>query len=473
MKLQLSPYCRFIESNDDCIFAFNTLKSGSLRNISKDMRMILESMKAPTSAYHVASNFGVSPADLHSFLDIAKDAWLLQEEGADQRSILACEMEKIQQSAEKGNLLGSLAINTTLNCNLRCSYCFVPQIADSSADRKQSLASLPTLPPGEAYKTTSDFLQFVNTIDPNREIGIGLIGGEPLLALSTVRAVLSAVEAHKKLGKKIVVGITTNATIVSPEIADMLQKHEVSTIVSLDGLETVHNKGRRYASGMGSFQKVIKGIQVLRNAGIEVIIQVTVGNHNWNNIDATFFKLLRSLGVKLVGLNFDDSSNWEFPKAEDILKMVVTLFEIAADHSICLSGFWYKPLSNMIRGNYSFCGTGQGGNLHLEADGSIYACNRSHRCLAYESQLKDAISSFEFKALSNRLPGRLSRCIGCFLEGHCIGGCVAIAQHRFGGDVNAIDERMCDIYRTIVPELLKHKAIRETLFNSQSSMALL
>ena len=60
--------------------------------------------------------------------------------------------------------------------------------------------------------------------------------------------------------------MTTNATLVSDEIADFLMRHDFNIIVSLDGPEELHDANRIMVDGKGSYTKTVQGIKKLLEA---------------------------------------------------------------------------------------------------------------------------------------------------------------------------------------------------------------
>lgn len=65
---------------------------------------------------------------------------------------------------------------------------------------------------------------------------------------------------------KMTFAMTTNATLVSDEIADFLMRHDFNIIVSLDGPEELHDANRIMVDGKGSYTKTVQGIKKLLEA---------------------------------------------------------------------------------------------------------------------------------------------------------------------------------------------------------------
>lgn len=65
--------------------------------------------------------------------------------------------------------------------------------------------------------------------------------------------------------KEITHNITTNATLLTPDKVEVLEKHKVSLMISLDGNREIHNKNRVFAyNNQGSYDAVIDNIKQIR-----------------------------------------------------------------------------------------------------------------------------------------------------------------------------------------------------------------
>lgn len=151
----------------------------------------------------------------------------------------------------------TITLQVTQNCNLRCQYC--PYTGNyytnrTHSDKKMSLAMA---------KKGVDFLAEHSRYA--KEVSISFYGGEPLLEVDLIAEIINY--AKSLIGnKEIVFAITTNGTIMTERIMQLLSENKVRLLFSLDGPESVHNINRKYISGKGSFKDVIKNIELLKKA---------------------------------------------------------------------------------------------------------------------------------------------------------------------------------------------------------------
>lgn len=165
--------------------------------------------------------------------------------------------------------------NITRKCNLRCLHCYAD--ADASAAREEAGAD-------EAKQL----------IDELAEFGIPVLlfsGGEPL-----TRPDLPELAAYaSKAGLRTVV--STNGTLITPEVAQALQNAGVSYVgVSIDGTEETHNLLRGHPK---AHAQALDGLGHARRAGLKAGLRITLTRSNQNQIK-DIFKILREREINRV-----------------------------------------------------------------------------------------------------------------------------------------------------------------------------
>ncbi|SDG07942.1 uncharacterized protein SAMN04488542_12558 [Fontibacillus panacisegetis] len=149
-----------------------------------------------------------------------------------------------------------ITFEMTERCNLRCKYCIYHEGEAGFRTFGSRDIDLDTC------KKAVDLL----SKSTKEEVHITFYGGEPLLRFDIMRDTIeySKVKLHNK---KVFYNMTTNATLMTEEIANYwasLEHH--STLVSLDGPEWIHDKNRVYCDGKGSFKSVMRGLKRLVEA---------------------------------------------------------------------------------------------------------------------------------------------------------------------------------------------------------------
>lgn len=153
--------------------------------------------------------------------------------------------------------LHDLVLQVTRNCNMKCRYC--PFSGDGTMNRQHQKYSM-------NWGTAKASIDFVYERSKNSKVmQIGFYGGEPLLEYDLIE---QTVEYCKKLfyNKELIFTITTNGTILNPQIIDFLADNKFRLVISVDGPEAVHDRNRRFAKdGRGTFLYVYENIVRIRD----------------------------------------------------------------------------------------------------------------------------------------------------------------------------------------------------------------
>lgn len=145
-------------------------------------------------------------------------------------------------------------------CNLDCTYCFYlekEKLYPSNKNWKMSERVL------ESY-----IKQYINVQQTN-EITFAWQGGEPtLLGVDYFKRII---ELQKKYanGKLIYNTFQTNGVLLNDEWGKFFADNNFLVGLSIDGPEDIHNKYRVYKGGQNSFNKVMKGLELLKKHNVE------------------------------------------------------------------------------------------------------------------------------------------------------------------------------------------------------------
>lgn len=145
--------------------------------------------------------------------------------------------------------LEMIILEVTERCNLRCGYCIQEHGTNDMDPDVMKKAIL-----------------YLKTHSPkNERVGIVLYGGEPVLCFSSISG---CVEYAKQLfrDKGLDFSVTTNGTLVTPEIARFFKKNDFLVLVSIDGPAQIHQRFRKYKNGRGSYENAVRGLRYLVEA---------------------------------------------------------------------------------------------------------------------------------------------------------------------------------------------------------------
>ena len=189
-------------------------------------------------------------------------------------------------------ITGPAAFNIMLKpagslCNLGCAYCYYLDKADIYGGREPRMSE-------EMLETVIREYIAANDVP---EVTFNWHGGEPLvLGLDFYR---KAMDLERKYadGKTVFNTLQTNGTLLTPEWADFLRENHFLVGISIDGPRDIHDKYRKDKGGAGTFDKVLRGIQLLRAHGVEFNTMSTV-NKVSEGRGLEVYRFLQSIGSR-------------------------------------------------------------------------------------------------------------------------------------------------------------------------------
>ncbi len=157
------------------------------------------------------------------------------------------------------------------DCNLRCSYCFYLDHSRLYPHSRRHRMDETVL-----ERVVASYMQTEQS-----QYSFGWQGGEPtLMGLDFFRKVVALQKKHGKQGALVGNGLQTNATLVTDELAAFLSEYKFLLGVSLDGPQEIHDLYRRGDGERGSFDRVLKGIEILQRHSVEFNILTAVNSAN-------------------------------------------------------------------------------------------------------------------------------------------------------------------------------------------------
>ncbi len=153
------------------------------------------------------------------------------------------------------NKVNMITLQITKQCNLRCKYCVY---SGNYENRVHSNGKMTF----DIAKKGIDF--YIEHSKDNEQSFLAFYGGEPLLEFEFIKKCVEYFEERAE-GKNIHLNLTTNATLLTEEIVDYFQKHNLHLLISLDGPSKVHNRNRVYGySDKGTFEKVMENLEMIK-----------------------------------------------------------------------------------------------------------------------------------------------------------------------------------------------------------------
>lgn len=330
--------------------------------------------------------------------------------------------------------LQTLVLHVTEACNLGCLYCYHGQCGQPAGPKRSM--RLPVA------RKAVDFL-FAHSADLP-EVVLVFFGGEPFLNFGLIRdTVAYARQKAAAAAKRIHFAVTTNGTLLTPEIVDFIHTSQLGVTVSLDGFERIQDHYRPFPDGRSSYRAILPGLRRLLKGPLAkpVVARVTVCRDP--SAVPQILDHLLSLGFAEAGFAPVTSEDPGFQLDAVGMRELLEIFNNLAEKFMAFARrdafFGFTNLVDLLvtlhEGevkNYP-CGAGLG-MFAVAPDGRLFLCQR----LTGESSLGmgDVYSGFDRRSIAAfRRQVRLSQktaCSTCWVRKICAGGCYHEALVREG-----------------------------------------
>lgn len=345
----------------------------------------------------------------------------------------------------KQAVVKALCLHVSHDCNLRCRYCFA-----STGDF------------GTGCRMTMDFDTAKKAIDwvvaksgKRRNIEVDFFGGEPLMAMDTVKKTVEyARSLEKEHDKCFRFTITTNGVLLSDENIEYINREMSNVVLSLDGRQEVNDHMRPTVNGKGSYDAIVPKFQKLV-AGRGAKDYYVRGTFTRENLDFSQDVLhMGDLGFRHVSVE-PCSGPQDDPfaiKEKDLAKVEAEYEKLA--HELMnrkdINFFHFNVdlkqgpcVIKRLRG----CGAGCE-YVAITPDGDIYPC---HQFVGKEEYRMGNVfdGSFDMdisgKFAEQNIYTRPA-CRECWARFYCSGGCSA-SNLLVNGDISRSNEVACEMER--------------------------
>jgi len=334
--------------------------------------------------------------------------------------------------------LGTLVLNVTNNCNLSCRYCY--EYGEDRLDKPAPTAAMSE----ETARQAVELL--IRLSEGNRKLQLTFFGGEALLNWKVIRPTVEyARRRAAQEGKFIDFSLTTNATLLSPEVIHWIAENHIGVTVSIDGPAELQDEMRVYAGGRGSYDVVAPTIKELvrvhRSRPIGARVTVT---SRTLDIPRVFNHLISEMGFYEVGFApVTSSPKRDYSLDGEAMDRLLDQFRILADQYVeGASQDRYVGFANLsdllgeIRQGVAKafpCGAGLG-LAGVAPGGEVGLCHRFAG--SGEHDFGHVASGVDRAKRAEHLEkghiGKRPECHTCWVRSLCAGGCYHEARVRYG-----------------------------------------
>ena len=355
---------------------------------------------------------------------------------------------RAQGTRPKVPQLTDISLDMSGSCNMGCVYCFEDDIGSRIGPMSEETA-IASLDFAFAKAAESD------------HVALHFGSGEPLIRFDLLRSIVAhASRRAATLGKTVSYDLTTNATLVTDEIARFLRDHPFAVRVSCDGPARLHDRFRPMRGGRPSYSAVQRGLGfLLRDLPDRVTVNsVLCGGTRLHEL---------WFWAKEIGLRHFHVIKVGTYESRDISLQEAELNDFRTDlEAICAEMFDelergrrpidFQPITKIVRRLMipepitRFCGVA-GSYLGVASNGNVYPCFRHlgvdrHKLgdiwNGVDDEKRQAFLGAEAADVDSR-----PVCRDCWARYLCGGGCYADSV-VYGPDRLKPQEQHCPFWRT-------------------------
>lgn len=330
----------------------------------------------------------------------------------------------------------------TLECNLRCPYCY---------EEKRNCSM--------SEETIDAYLEWIEPfLSEVKYFSVEWFGGEPLLEIQTIEKISNGIEKlQRKYGFAYNANITTNGVLLNEEYIKRIEKCHINSVqICFDGDKDWHDKYRISASGKGSFDTIMNNIETYckeSQSNSALAIRINVTDDNYNGIDGLLDRLDDSI-KKRAYLFFRwiyESRAQNFRPFSNQLRGSLPFENISKLYNKAKEkGFYTNNLDESV--SYNFCECDFANKYRIGPDGSIFLCTQSYNDVEAIGNVKSGIRIEDismYYRFININPFSDEECIECKYLPLCKGGCRKAVLHgkkSCFNQKNSIDDYVMMLY---------------------------
>lgn len=186
-----------------------------------------------------------------------------------------------------------LIFQSTSFCNLDCKYCYLP---DRDSKKKIDI---------EIIKIALENIVSDSLVE--KEFSIVWHAGEPtVMPIDFYEKVNLLIDEIIPKDIKVNQHIQTNATLLNQDWIDFFIQSGMKVGVSIDGPKHITDKNRLNRKGNGSFDKIMEGINLLKQNNIQFSVIAVLTSYSLDFADE-IYDFFKHMGVRSLCFNMDEA----------------------------------------------------------------------------------------------------------------------------------------------------------------------
>jgi uncharacterized protein len=280
----------------------------------------------------------------------------------------------------------------------------------------------------------------------NEVVYLTFFGGETLLNFKVLQSTLVyARQRAAETGKHVEFSLTTNGTLLRPEIIEWLAENDVAVTISIDGPRELQDRFRVFHNGRGSYDVMAPKVKQLlqRHTSRPIGARVTLTRQNLDVV-GIFRHLTEEIGFREVGFAPVTTADGRDYAIEDsgfyqMLGQFDTLAWEFLEHAVQDRHHGFSNVKDTLEEIHKGaskaypCGAGMG-LMGVATNGEVALCHRfagsdAHRLGSVTEGIDPARQAafMEQHHLADK-----TDCSKCWARPMCAGGCYHEAHTRYG-----------------------------------------
>lgn len=250
--------------------------------------------------------------------------------------------------------LYNVVVNTTLDCNLSCWYCYENRIAGSKLSE-------------EVIAAIEKNIILRYSEHPFSTLKMSFFGGEPFLFFNGIQKLLNFAKSFcEDNNLELIADFTTNATLISSKIIEYLSQFQCHFQITLDGCEQHHNTIKvDQLNHINTYRKTISTLKAINDSIEKRYIALRI---NFDN------QTLRGISEILNHVDFLDRRKsyiilkkvWQLPTDKVDKEALLDALQEVLDHKF-LADYYFMPKGCV-------CFAERESQVLFNYDGKIFKC---------------------------------------------------------------------------------------------------
>jgi uncharacterized protein len=332
----------------------------------------------------------------------------------------------------------------THRCNMACRYCYAGQ----------------TTKPDMSLDTAHRCIDFaLDSLPAGKCLDLCMFGGEPFMRFDLLQQITSYARCREKcLGKKANISVTTNGTLITPEMVDFAKENRIRLSFSLDGPPELHDRNRRYRDQKPTCSDVIQNLEYTIIYMNDLQVNAVFEPDTIFEMPRVVEFLIRS-GISMVNLSPNIKAKWP----DDLHHRLPEIYQRLADFYIGSYQRGQEIFVNLldskmllfVKGGYEkadMCSMGDG-ELAFAPSGNVYPCERfigededSFLCLG---NINTGIDLSRRCLLRAHRGNHNPECVRCQLVKYCMNWC-GCTNYFMSGQTDLAAPILCAMERAAI-----------------------